>query len=221
MDPIEKFLEAARAADLDTLRSMLEDDPALREARNNLGQSAILLAQYHRKAEVVDFLLAAGAELNLHEACAIGSLERVRQLLLERGRLIDSYSADGFTPLALAAFFGNLDVAAHLINQGANVNLAATNPMKVAPLHAATASRHFAIVELLVANGADVNQPQHQGWRPLHAAAQHGDEAAVRLLLAHGARANVRSDNRQTPLDLAMTHGHAAVVELLEAATSS
>ncbi|MBM3812107.1 MAG: ankyrin repeat domain-containing protein [Acidimicrobiia bacterium] len=210
------FLDAAREGNNARLAELLASDPTLLEARNELGQSAVMLAKYHRQPGAVEFLLAAGAALNLYEACAVGALEKVKEHLASRSRHMDSHAPDGFTPLTLAAFFGNLQVARHLIDQGANINLAASNHMKVAPVHAAAAGGHFRILELLVQNGADVNQPQQQGWRPLHAAAQNGDEPAVRLLLSAGANRQTRADNGQTPLDLAMTRGHAVIASLLE-----
>lgn len=214
---MEEFLNAARAGDIEQLKTLLAANPALLNERNELGQGAILLARYHRQAAAVDFLLSKNPDLNLHEAAAVGALDRVRTIVRERGRLIDSHSKDGFTPLALASFFGHAAVAQYLIDQGANVSLAANNPMKVTPLHAAVSGRHFEIARMLVDNDADVNARQQQGWTPLHGAAQSGDQDLVKLLLAKGADREARADTGQTALDLAMTHGHGAVAALLEA----
>lgn len=214
---MEAFLNAARKGDVAELESLLAADPDVLNARNNLGQSAILLARYHRQQQAVDFLLARNPDLTLHEACAVGQGDRVREIVSRKSApAIDSHSADGFTPLSLACFFGHQEIAGYLVDQGANVNLAAANPMKVAPLHAAVASHHFWIAQMLVSNGADVNQLQQGGFTPLHAAAQNGDEQAVRLLLENNADRKTRADSGQTALDLALLKGHAAVVDLLD-----
>ncbi len=213
----EEFFNAARQGDLAKLGALLDTDPGLLQARNPLGQSALILAKYHRQQAAVDWILARQSELTLHEACAAGVADKVRAAIGASGsKLIDTPAADGFTPLSLACFFGHPEIAAYLVDQGANVNLAATNPMKVAPLHAAVAARQPAIVRVLIQAGADVNQPQQNGWRPLHAAAQNGDEESVKLLLEHGADRQARADNNQTPSDLAMLKGNAAIVALLE-----
>ena len=213
-----RFLDAAREGNQAALEALLASDSGVLNHRNELGQSAVLLAQYHRKPDAVRFLLERGPDLTLHEACAVGALGRAQELLSggQGGRLIDQHSGDGFTPLALACFFGHEPVAAWLINHGANVNLAANNPMQVAPVHAATAGRHVGILKLLVESGADVNARQQQGFTPLHAAAQNGDAASLQLLLAHGADRTARAANDQTPLDLALQNGHGAAAEILE-----
>ncbi len=107
------------------------------------------------------------------------------------------------------------------MDQGTNVNLTATNSMRVAPLHAAVAARQPEIVKVLVQAGADVNQVQQQGWRPLHGAAQNGDEETVKLLLEAGADRAARADNNQSAADLAMLKGNAAIVALLDGSAVS
>jgi uncharacterized protein len=213
----EAFLNAARSGDLGQLEALLSADPVLLNVRNQLGQSAVILARYHRQPAAVDWLLARQPELTLHEACAAGVAAMVREMVGASGsKIIDTHAADGFTPLSLACFFGHSEIASYLVDQGANVNLAATNPMKVAPLHAAVAARQPAIVRMLIQAGADVNQAQQHGWRPLHAAAQNGDEECAAALLENGADRQSRAGNNQTPSDLAMIGGHAAIVRLLE-----
>lgn len=212
----DALFNAARAGDVDGLRALLDAHPEALNQRNQFGQSALLLACYHRQPEAVEFLLSRGAELTLHEACAAGRLERVQELIRQRGRLIDSYAKDGFTPLTLAAFFGHASIAEFLINQGANVSLATKNPMRVTPLHAAVARRQRAIVQLLLDHGANVNAAQQQGWTPLHGAAHNGDVDTVRLLLSQGADAEARSQGGQSALDLALMGGHGEVAALLE-----
>ena len=74
----------------------------------------------------------------------------------------------------------------------------------------------MAVLELLLAHGADANARQQGGWTALQAAAQNGNRPMAELLLAHGADPSLRADNNQTPLDMALSHGHGELVELLE-----
>jgi ankyrin repeat protein len=214
--PGEQLLEAARAGSLAEMESLLAAHPETLDHRNHMGQSAILLAQYHRKPDAVKFLLSRNPNLTLHEACATGVQDRVERLLQEVPRMIDAHSPDGFTPLSLACFFGHVEVAKWLINRGANLDLAAKNQMKVAPIHAAAAGKNLEIVRALVEGGADVNARQHGGFTALHAAAQEGNEAMASLLLEKGADREARADNNQSAMDFALLKGHAGVVAILE-----
>ncbi|MCP5114698.1 MAG: hypothetical protein GY953_28040 [bacterium] len=211
----EALLEAARHGKVDQIRELLEADPAVGSYRNESGQSAVLLAKYHRQQEAVALLLDLGVELNIYEAAAVGDGERVGQLIEEDRLRLNSFSQDGFSPLMLAAFFGNTDVAADLIAGGADVNATSKNPMRLRAIHLAAAGRNLEIVRRLVKAGADVNATQQQGFTPMHAAANNGDEEMVRFLLAHKADRNARSEGQQTALDIAMTEGHAGVAKLL------
>jgi ankyrin repeat protein len=162
-------------------------------------------------------LVAADPSLAIFAASIQGETAKVEELLAANRSLIGALSTDGWTPLHLAAFFGQEPTARLLLNKGAVVNARSTNPMQNTPLHAAAAGKHAALVKLLIEHGADVNARQHGGWVPIHAAAQNGDvESAVHLVVA-GADVEVRADNQQRAIDLALTAGKQDMVEFLEA----
>jgi ankyrin repeat protein len=213
------MLEAVKAGDVAQVKALIEADPALVNAKDEAGNSAILLATYYGRRDVVNVLLAHDAELSLFEASAVGRLDRVQALVAEdpdlTSELVNAYSHDGFTPLGLASFFGHRDVAEFLLAHGAEINAASKNKMRVMPLHSAVASRHFGIAEILLAHGADVNAAQQDGYTPLHEAAQNGQVEMAELLLAHGANIDARKDDGQTSLAVAMEHSHMGAADLL------
>ncbi len=69
------------AGDSAQVHNLLKDEPGLAMARNDQGLSALLFAQYHRRAEIVRMLVAEGIELTVFEACAVGDFRRVETLL--------------------------------------------------------------------------------------------------------------------------------------------
>lgn len=152
--------------------------------------SDVLQAIYRGDREEAD-RLAAGKELDVFEASALGRTERVRDLLDADPALANAWAEDGFQPLGLASFFGQADAARLLVERGADVNSASRNTMKVMPLHSAAAAQdpgvRYEIAQLLLEAGADPNARQQDEYTPLMAADQHGDDRLRELLVAHGA----------------------------------
>lgn len=181
------LFEAIEAGNADLVRSMVADDPDLAASRSGTGVSAVLWARYRNHAAVVDALLAAGPTLDVFDAAALGRLERLTQLVNADPRQADAWSADGFTPVGLAAFFGHPEAVRFLLERGVDVHAVARNAMRVQPLHAATAARSAESVRLLLEAGADPDAEQQEGYTALMVARRHDDVAIVELLLAHGA----------------------------------
>ena len=122
---------------------------------------------------------------------------RDRAALDRHPEQLDTYSPEGFTPLALAAHFGHLEVMRLLIDRGADVNRVATHRLAVTPLHAALFGRQVEAALLL-----------DRAWRRRHARARRVGLEARRLDAAalrgrHGLRharaAAARSRRRSVP----------------------
>jgi ankyrin repeat protein len=74
----------------------------------------------------------------------------------------------GGTPLHWAAWYGHVEIARLLLQNGAEVNAKERNGWT--PLHWAAYRGHFDILHLLVENGADLEAKDIHGFRALHAA---------------------------------------------------
>ena len=138
--------------------------------------------------------LAAGRELDVFEASALGRVERLRELLDADPSLVNAYGADGFHPVGLASFFGHVGAARLLFERGADANQLARNEhIQTAAIHAAAASEgkdqatRYELVKLALEHGADPNLPQGGGFTAMDAARQNGDTRVEQLLLEHGA----------------------------------
>ena len=211
-----EFLAAVKEGDRGAVERMLEADPGLVSARDVGGASAVLLAYYYGRAEIIEALLARGPHLDVFEASTAGDLARVRELVAADGSLVNASAPDGFSPLGLAAFFRRREIAAHLLAHGADPSAPSQNAMNVTPLHSAVADGGDAeLARMLITAGSDVNARQRHGWTPLHGAADGGDPELVRLLLARGADPNARNDNGDTPLDVAREKRHVEAAALI------
>jgi ankyrin repeat protein len=214
-DP-EEVVGAVTDGDLDRLKQLLARDAAGAHARAQNGVSALLLARYHSRLDLVELLRAARTDpLDVFEAAALGELERVRELLAADGSLSDARSPDEGTALHFACFFGHPDVARVLVAAGAPLDAVAPAFGAVHPLHSATASRVGETVALLLEAGAEPNARQAGGYTALHAAGKIGDADMVTSLLEHGADRTLLTDDGKTPADLALAEGHDALAQRL------
>src|SRR6266542_6794947 len=144
------FIDAIKAGEFERVKAMVSAEPTLIEARSRTGESAILTAVYHRQKEIVNLLVARGVTMSLFEACAAGEIERVERLLAEDPAAVNAFSADGWTPLHLAAFFGHAKIAELLLARQADVAARSKNENANTPLHAALAANQKLVAGLLI-----------------------------------------------------------------------
>ena len=211
----QQLFEAIKAGRVDDVRQLIQANPSLNSARDASGASAVLVAAYNMKPDVVNALLELGAPVDIFEAAVLGKVDRIQEILKSDAARVNAYAPDGFTPVALASFFGQPAAVKTLIAAGADVNAHAKNGLKVAAVHAAVAGRNMEAIEAVIAAGADVNAQQQAGFRPFHEAGANGNQALAELLLAHGGDPALTNDNGQNAIDLARSKGHTEFADWL------
>jgi ankyrin repeat protein len=199
------------------IAELVGTQPQLARSRDAQGLSALMLAVYTQQTVIRDFLRAHCGDLDIFEAAAVGDCARLHALIATDATQARAVSADGWTPLHLAAAFARPEAVTLLIEHGAHAHQVSHNPLRNQPLHACVALNNSAdAVRALIEAGADVNATQHGGFTPLIQAASAGKKEIVQVLLAHGARTDTRCDQGRTALDYARERRHMSIAELLE-----
>ncbi len=212
---MQQLFDAIKAGKVDEVRQLAGQNPSVMQARDASGASPLLAAAYNMKPDIVNALLDLGAPVDIFEASVLGKVDRIQEILKADPRRASEHAPDGFTPVALAAFFGQPAAANALIAAGADVNAAAKNGLKVAALHAAVAGGKLDIVKAVLEAGANPNAQQQAGFRAIHEAGTKANRALAELLIAHGADPLLPNDEGKTAIDLAREKGHAEFADWL------
>ncbi|XP_053831070.1 ankyrin-2 isoform X15 [Vidua macroura] len=127
--------------------------------------------------------------------------------------MVNRTTESGFTPLHIAAHYGNVNVATLLLNRGAAVDFTARNG--ITPLHVASKRGNTNMVKLLLDRGGQIDAKTRDGLTPLHCAARSGHDQVVELLLERGAPLLARTKNGLSPLHMAAQGDHVECVKHL------
>ncbi|XP_056101858.1 ankyrin-3 isoform X8 [Rhinichthys klamathensis goyatoka] len=132
---------------------------------------------------------------------------------VESKMMVNRTTESGFTPLHIAAHYGNINVATLLLNRGAAVDFKARND--ITPLHVASKRGNANMVRLLLERGARIDARTKDGLTPLHCGARSGHEQVVEMLLDRGAPILSKTKNGLSPLHMATQGDHLNCVQLL------
>lgn len=207
--------EATLSGDLETLRELIEKDPALAQGSESAFTRKTPL-HYANSARVVEILIDAGARLDAadvygHTPLHTASGREIVEIMLRRGADVKARGGTGLTPLHTAVY---PDVADALLDHRAGINERADHG--VTPLYSQTLDDRVAVMRLLLERGADPSLAETEhGLTPLHWAAAHGAVDSARTLIDGKAPVDARDKNGAAPLALAVEHDRPEMVRLL------
>src|SRR3990172_8026978 len=151
------ILAGIKAGDAERVRQILDDQPELLAAYSHDGWTSLHLAAHFGQLQVVDLLLARGAEVDarstnnlantaLHAALAGGSWATARRLV-EQGADVNAVETGGYMPLHQAADLGDAEMARFLVERGALTDVQTDDQQT--PEDVARAKDHIELAEWL------------------------------------------------------------------------
>ncbi len=199
-----------------TAVKLLHDHGAKITTTDADGNSILTTTCEHKKREVLDYLIANGADIN--HLSNQGSTPLISAIVAPDSKLVRTYynfidyfqstykpkldlqeikripggAAGGDAALHEAALFGNVDVIALLLDRGATLELKSLASGGTA-LHYAVMHKKLEAARLLIKRKANIEARDAMGETPLIHAAYNSDPAMVQLLVDSGAAINVRS----------------------------
>jgi hypothetical protein len=124
---------------------------------------------------------------------------KVAQVLINAPKIdLNPMTADGETPLMMAVFKGQTELAIQMIDKGADVNQPGWTP-----LHYAATAGNVQLIKILLDKFAYIDAESPNKTTPLMMAAHYGTPGAVKLLLEEGADVSLKNDLGLTAIDFA------------------
>lgn len=154
------------------------------------------------------------ATTDLFSAIRNGDLEKVKKIILVYPEFVNSRDDRESTPLLLATYYGQEDIADLLLEQGAEFDAADASGNTA--LMGVCFKGYTKIANKLIENGANINHRNSTGSTCLIYAVTFNKVEITKLLLTHGADTSIQDASGDTALDHARIQGNPTLINLLE-----
>jgi len=132
------------------------DDALLFEIMSAMQRNAVNVVRHeldHRR-DLLTCHMVNGATI-VHHACCLGKMDIVILLFGYFKADLEMVDQNGYTPLSLAVYLNNLEVAVYLLRLGAQVNCICNRGFW--PLYVATDEKNIGMIWVLIKAGANVH----------------------------------------------------------------
>lgn len=160
------------------------------------------------------FLFQVGfSQQDIFDIARKGTVEEVETAMIQNPDIINSVNGEGYSPLILASYRGNIEVAKFLIKNVKDIN--GSSPMGT-PLMAAVVKGNKEIVVALLENNANPNLTDANGTTALIYAVQFNNEDIIKLLLNFKADKSKIDNNGKTAFEYAVFSGNEEIINLFK-----
>jgi ankyrin repeat protein len=191
------------------------------EAKNNFGQTALLLAAREGRTTQLDALIKAGAKVNAKDedgwtAIMLGAFNGQLgcvQSLIKANADVKVKTAEGWDGALLAISEGHGSTARAIVEAGATIPK--DGPGNTSPLIHAVYGGDLEAVRLVLEGSPDLTATDSDKWSALEIAANNGYPQIVMELLRAGADAAAKDKDGKTALDRAIATQNTEIAALL------
>lgn len=182
-DLIDEFVGNAHG-NLARVQELLAQHPALLNARASWDETALAAAAQVGRRDIAEYLLAAGAPLDICTAAMLGRVDAVTGFLRADPSLAQATGAHGIPVLYHAAITNRKQVAKLLLAAGADVNQGVG---VTTALHGAAQFNQASMAAWLLEHDADLTARNRAGQTPLEIATTKGHTDVITVLQRYAA----------------------------------
>jgi ankyrin repeat protein len=142
-----------------------------------------------------------------------GSVEEMKVLFEKNANCVNEVNNYGFSPLILASYRGNFEVAKYLITIVKDINY--QSPEGTA-LMATVMSGNMELLHLLIDKKANLDATNKTGVTALMLATQFKNIEIITLLLQHNANKLLKDNEGKTAFEYAVNTNNDAIIQLLK-----
>lgn len=171
----ETVVDAAKNGDLQTVKTILDQDSTKLNATDENKYTALHWACMRAHWDVAEYLIDKGADLNV-------------------------VGGDGGTQINWAVHHDNVEIVERMVEKGAKLNI--RNQWGMTELHTAIWRGCINVVEYLLDQGSDPSIKTNEGWTAMHYAFRSGHDDVIELLKSRGISLKVQDNQGRYPQHL-------------------
>ena len=149
---------------------------------------------------------------DVFDVCRKGTLEEIKEIYKKNNELINCTNEQGYSPLTLACYNGNIAVASFLAERVSDID---GNSKYGTPLMAAVYKGNDHLVSVLLKYNANPNKQDLQGETAMHYAVLFKKYDIIKLLKEAKADFTIKNNVEKSALDFAISYKDEKLNELL------
>ncbi|NPA09745.1 MAG: ankyrin repeat domain-containing protein [Chlorobi bacterium] len=159
------------------------------------------------------FVTAQDKTKSIFDLARSGTVAEVKDMMKQNPDIINQTNESGFSPLILACYRGNVEVAKFLIDNVKDVNYKSQEGTALSGL---SVKYNKDLVTYLLNKKADPNIADATGSTPLFWAVKFGNKELIELLLRYKADKTLKDSQGMTPFEYALQTNNKEIINLLK-----